>query len=301
MPLLQSTAEALSRESLERGVIEEILTKDDMFALMPFMGVSGKAYVYDRENSMSGADFLGPNETVNESAADVTEVTAHLKILIGDVDVDKFLDTTMNDTFDQTAVQIAAKAKGVRRLFQQCVISGDTTANAKQFDGLKRLCVPNQVITAGANGAAISLSMLDALRDQVILGPDAFIMRRGTWRAIKSLMRASGGTRADMLQMENFGWSTPSVDGVPIILNDFIPMNETVGNNAATTSIYAVRFNEADGVHGIYGGSSAGMVVENIGTVQNKDANRIRVKWYAGMCLKATHALARLSGVNANG
>ena len=55
--------------------------------------------------------------------------------------------------------------------------------------------------------------------------------------------------------------------------------------------------NEADGLHGIYGGPSAGMVVENIGTVQNRDANRIRVKWYCGLALKSTRSLARIKGI----
>lgn len=301
MPLLQTTAEALSRESLERGVIEEIITRDDMFALLPFMQVTGKAYVYDRENSLASADFLSPNDTVNESASDVTQVTAYLKILAGDVDVDKFLATTMDDTNNQVAIQIASKAKAVKRIFQSCVVNGNSATNPKQFDGLTRLCDPNQVIAAGTNGAAIALSMLDELRDQVILGPDAFIMRRGTWRAIKQLLRAAGGTRADMLEMENFGWPVPAFDGVPVLLNDFIPANETMGSSNTTTSIWAARFNEADGVHGIFGGPNAGMVVEDIGTVQNKDANRIRVKWYAGLALKSTLSLARLQGVNANG
>jgi hypothetical protein len=300
MPLLQTTAEALSRESLERGVIEEIITRDDMFALLPFMQVTGKAYVYDRENTLATADFLSPNDTVNENASDVTQVTAYLKILASDVDVDKFLATTMDDTNNQVAIQIASKAKAVKRIFQACVVSGSSVTNAKQFDGMARLCDPSQVIVAGANGAAIALSMLDTLRDQVILGPDAFVMRRGTWRAIKQLLRAAGGTRADMLEMENFGWPIPAFDGVPVLLNDFIPLNETQGSSNTCTSIYAARFNEADGLHGIYGGPSAGMVVEDIGTVQNKDANRIRVKWYAGLALKSTLSLARLQGVTAN-
>ncbi|ENK7527313.1 phage major capsid protein, partial [Acinetobacter baumannii] len=32
-------------------------------------------------------------------------------------------------------------------------------------------------------------------------------------------------------------------------------------------------------------------------TVQNKDATRIRLKWYVGLVLKSTKSLARLKGV----
>ncbi|MFH4377143.1 phage major capsid protein, partial [Acinetobacter baumannii] len=62
-------------------------------------------------------------------------------------------------------------------------------------------------------------------------------------------------------------------------------------------SIYAVRLNEVDGLHGLYGGGNAGIVVEDIGTVQNKDATRTRIKWYCGLALKSTRSIAAIRGV----
>jgi HK97 family phage major capsid protein len=297
MPLLRAEAEKLSRHELVRGVIEEVLDTDEMFAMLPFTQVNGKAYVYDRENGLATASWLDPNDPVTEDAATFTEVTAKLRILAGDVDVDKFLATTMNDTNDQVAIQVAAKAKAVARAFSSSLANGDATANPKTFDGVSRLVVAGQTITAGANGAAVSLSMLDELKDAIPLGADALVMRKGTWRAIKALMRAAGGTTPEMMQLENFGRPVPAFDGLPVLVNDFLPANETQGSSSVTCSIYAVRFNEADGLHGLYGGGSAGMVVENIGTVQNKDAERIRVKWYCGLALKSTKSLARIKGI----
>jgi len=58
MPLLVAEAAKLSLEQLERGVIEMIIDKDELFALVPFMHVNGKSYVYNRENTLSEADFL---------------------------------------------------------------------------------------------------------------------------------------------------------------------------------------------------------------------------------------------------
>ena len=297
MPLLRTEAEKLSNNQLISGVIEEILDTDEMLALLPFVQVSGKAYVYNRENGLPSADFLDPNETINESAATFTEVTARLKILAGDVDVDKFLATTMADTNDQVAIQIAAKAKAVARKFAQTVANGNSVVDAKAFDGLPRLVSVSQEISAGANGAAVALSMLDELKDMIPLKADAFVMRKGTWRAIKQLMRAHGGNTAEMTQLENFGRPVPAFDGIPVLLNDFLAADEAQGTNDKTCSIYAVRFNESDGLFGLYGGPNAGMVVENIGTVQNKDASRIRVKWYCGLALGSTKSLARIKGV----
>ena len=51
MPLLKTEAEKLSNNQLERGVITEIYDRDDLFAILPFTRVNGKAYVYNREKS----------------------------------------------------------------------------------------------------------------------------------------------------------------------------------------------------------------------------------------------------------
>jgi hypothetical protein len=81
-------------------------------------------------------------------------------------------------------------------------------------------------------------------------------------------------------------------------MNEFLAGDETQGTATGTTcSVYALRVNELDGLHGLYGGGNAGLVVENIGTVQNKDATRLRVKWYTGLALKSTRSIARLKGV----
>jgi hypothetical protein len=297
MPLLKVEAEKLSNVQLEAGVIEEIIEKDETFALLPFMQVTGKAYVYDRENVIAGADFLDPNETVNESASTFTEVISKLRILIGDVDVDKFLQETMSDTNDQLSVQLAAKAKGLARKFKETLVKGNNTTTPREFDGLSALVTVPQTIEAGVNGAAMTLAMLDELADLVPNGADAFVMRAGTIRAYRALLRATGGTDAAMIEIENFGVPVLGHNGIPILRNDYLPGNETQGSSSVTCSVYAVRMNEADGLHGIYGGASAGIRVEDVGTVQNKDATRMRLKWYAGLALKSTKSLARLKGV----
>lgn len=297
MPLLKQEAEKLSNNQLVSGVIDEIIDRDDLFAVLPFVGVNGKAYVYNRENTLGGADFLDPNDPINESAATFTEVVAKLRILAGDVDVDKFLQSTMDDTNDQMAIQIAKKAKAVGRAFHQTLAQGNADSNPKSFDGLPRLVTPSQTIQAGANGGALTLTMLDELCDAVPNGADVIVMRRGTIRAFRGLLRATYGTDAVMQQLENFGRPMLTHNGIPIIMNEFLGADEAQGSADNTCSVYAVRLNELDGLHGIYGGGDAGIVVENIGTVQNKDATRIRLKWYTGLALKSTRSIARLRGV----
>lgn len=301
MPLLKVEAEKLSNNQLVSGVIDQIIERDDLFDVLPFTYVVGKAYVYNRENTLGGADFLDPNDTVNESAATFTEVVSKLRVLAGDVDVDKFLDTTMSDTSSQTAEQIAKKAKSVARKFHQTLAVGNATANPKEFDGLSQLAVQaggTQTVTAGVNGSALTLAMLDELCDAVPNGADVLVMRRGTIRAFRTLLRATYGTDAVMQQGRNFdGRPMLTHNGIPVIMNEFLAPDETQGTNNNTTSVYALRLNELDGLHGIWGGENAGISVENIGTVQNKDATRYRLKWYCGVALKSTRSIGRLKGL----
>jgi hypothetical protein len=301
MPLLKAEAEHLSNNQLISGVIDEIIDRDDMFAVLPFVKTEGKAYVYNRENALGGADWLDPNDAINESAATFTEVVAKLRILAGDVDVDKFIQATLSDTNNQLAVQIAKKAKAVAREFHRTLAQGDATANAKEFDGLAKIAAglgATQKVSAGVNGNALTLTMLDELCDAVPQGADVLVMRRGTIRAFRALLRATYGTDAVMQQLENFGRPMLTHNGIPVIMNEFLAGDEDQGTSEGNTcSVYALRMNELDGLHGLYGGDNAGLVVENIGTVQNKDAIRIRVKWYTSIALKSTRSIARLNGV----
>ena len=297
MPLLRVEAEKLSQNQVVQGIIEEIITVNEMFGLLPFAKVDGKAYLYKRENTLPTVSYLDPNEDVPEDSATFTEVVTKLRILIGDVDVDKFLSETMSDTEDQLGVQIALKAKAMARTFQESVVKGDSTTNSKEFDGLKKLVTAGQTINAGANGAALTLSQLDELVDAVPNGPDFLMMRSGTRRAYVAQLRAAGGNTGAMIQHPNFDVPVLAHNGTPIIVNDFLPGNETMGSATATASVYAVRANELDGLHGLYGGDAAGFRVESIGTVQNRDAVRTRLKWYCGLALKSTKSVARLAGV----
>lgn len=299
MPLLRVEAAKLSNNVLEQGVIEEIIDKDAMFALMPFKRIVGKAYMYNRENTLSEAEFLDPYEDVPEGGASFDEVVAKLRILIGDVDVDNFLDETMDDTNDQTAIQVAAKAKGMARKFQRTLAIGNSATSPKEFDGLATLCEsPDQILSAAANGAALTFEMLDALLRRVPLGADALVMRGGTHDAVLAMLRNLGGTTPEHVTLPGNGIDVPAYRRVPIIVNDFLPGDEDQGTALdSTCSIYAVRFNEADGVHGIFGGPAAGMRVQPIGTLQSKDAERYRLKWYCGTALKSTRSLARLKGI----
>lgn len=289
MPLLRDEAAKLSQTDMVRGVIEEFITKDDLFSILPFSPTEGKALVYHREKTLADGNWLDPNDTVSESASTFDEVTTQLRILIGDVDVDKFIQGTMSDLNDQKAIQIVSKLKGMRNQFRDALING-VQAN-KQFDGLNALVAASQKIDA--KDTAMSFSMFDELRDAVKLGADCIMMRSEHIRAYKAMLRLMGGNTGGLIQLPNFERPILAHDGCPIIVNDFI---KKTANGSA--DIYAFHLDEHAGLHGLFAsGLPAGFAIEDLGTVQNKDATRTRIKMYVGLALKASHALAKIGNV----
>ncbi len=55
MPLLTVEAQKLSNDMLRQGVIENIITSDELFALLPFIPVNGRTYRYNREATLGSA------------------------------------------------------------------------------------------------------------------------------------------------------------------------------------------------------------------------------------------------------
>lgn len=298
MPLLRADAERLSNNELVSGVIEEIIKRDALYALLPFVGTNNKAYVYNREDTLPTINFYDVSEAIGEGAPTNVQVTVTLKIMAHNVDIDKFLAGTMNDTNNQIAIALAGAAKAVDMQFRDTLVNGDTAVNAKAFDGMTKLVTAGQTIDAATNGAALTFDMLDELIDTVPHRPDALIMRHGTYRALRALMRTAGGMVPEQLKIRDFDGTVPGYDGIPIVLSEYLPGNEDMGTTLdSTCSIYAARFNTVDGLHGIYGDPTAGIVVEDLGTRESYDSWRYRLKWYVSLALKSTKSLARLRGI----
>ena len=148
----------------------------------------------------------------------------------------------------------------------------------------------------GTNGGALTLDKMDELIDLIKPGrPDALCMAKRTRRKLSSLRRTSGNLLETDVDM--FGRRALFYDGLPILVDDFIPTNEVQGSSGAVcSSIYAVKF----GRQGVMGLENGGIQVERVGELETKDATRTRVKWYTGLALFGTLGLARLSGINAS-
>jgi hypothetical protein len=117
-------------------------------------------------------------------------------------------------------------------------------------------------------------------------------MAKRTRRKLSALRRASGNLLET--DVDAFGRRALFYDGIPILVDDFVPTNETQGTEAAASSVYALKF----GRQGLMGLENGGIEVEQVGELETKDASRHRIKWYVSLALFGTLGLARLKGVN---
>ena len=304
MALTLAEASKLSNDVLLQGVVETIVKDSPVLQRLPFIEIVGNGLTYNQEKTLPSIDFYDVGDTWSESTPTFEQITANLKIMGGDADVDNFLKATRSNVQDLEAAVIELKAKALRDKFEETFIYGDSTADAKQFDGLKELVdtatASDQVIAMGDTGATLTLNKLDELIDAVKGGkPDMLLMSRRSRRKINALVRAAGG----MMDTDRDTWGNfvQLWDGIPVGVNDWILDThvlvdglETATTGGTCSTIYAVQFGEG----ALSGLTSPGFLqAEPIGSLENKDASRTRVKWYVALALFSSIKAAALIGV----
>ena len=304
MALTLAEASKLSNDMLLQGVVETIIKDSPILQNLPFIEIVGNGLTYNQENILPSIDFYDVGDTWDESTPTFEQITANLKIMGGDADVDNFLKATRSNVQDLETAVIELKAKALRDKVEETFIYGDSSQNAKQFDGLKELIdtasASDQVIAMGDTGATLTLAKLDELIDAVKGGkPHMLLMSRRSRRKINALVRAAGG----MMDTDRDTWGNfvQLWDGVPIGVNDWILDThvlvdglETATTGGTCSTIYAIQFGEG----ALCGLTSPGFLqVEPIGSLENKDASRTRVKWYCSLALFSSIKAAALIGV----
>jgi len=293
MALTLAEASKLSNDVLLAGVIETIIKDSPILQTLPFIEIVGNGLTYNRESTAATASFFDVGDTWTESTPTFTQITATLKIMGGDADIDNYLIATRSNVQDLEVAVIQLKAKAVQQLFEQTFITGDATANPKSFDGIDKLCESGQTLSMGVNGGSLTLDKLDELVDKVLGGkPEILLMSRRSRRILNKLARTAGTFLET--DRDQFGQMVQYYDTVPIGVSDYISDAQTVGTSTDCSTIYALQLGEG-ALAGLTG--PGGLQVERVGSLEQKDATRTRIKWYTSMALFNGLKLAKLVGV----
>lgn len=314
MAVTLAQAALLSENDLQRGVIETFVQESPVLDRLPLMDIEGNAYAYNEEATLPGVAFRSVNEAYTESTGTVNQKTESLVILGGDADVDRFIVQTRGNLNDQRAIQTRMKVKAASYKFQDTFFNGDVAVDTKAFDGLKKRLTGAQVVDYATNGAGVNTDdatrngFFDALDDLVARVPGlnatngAIYANRLVIGKIRSAGRRLGGV--DYFNDDVTGKRTLAWNGIPVLDPgqttagaEILPLSETQGSSSLASSVYAVKFGEGEEDGGVTGLTNGGVMVDDLGQLQEKPVYRTRIEFYCGLGVFGGKAAARLRGV----
>ena len=133
---------------------------------------------------------------------------------------------------------------------------------------IRRACLPGVIRRAGRMGGAL-----------------------GTVRACDF-----GDTLPEVRPVETLVFAPVPSDEL-VEISDFLVDTETTAAKTGGTqsSMYAIHFSAADGVVGLQNGP---LDVIDIGQLESKDAQRVRIRWYVSIALLRVSAVGRVKRLN---
>ena len=130
--LTLSNQRDLTNDMLIKGIIDSVVTVNQFYSMLPFKGIQGNALAYNRESFIDQMDLVSVLNTdggmISKAQQTFTRHSTELTTLIGDAQVNGLIQAVGSDYNDATAVQIAAKAKGLGRKYMDLLINGNNEA-----------------------------------------------------------------------------------------------------------------------------------------------------------------------------
>lgn len=301
MAVTLAQAAANETDPVRKGAIQTAIGVSNVWDRLPFEGITGNAYAYDKDQVLPGTAFRTVNEAYIESTGVVNQAVESLQILGGDADVDQFIEQTFSSsTGVLMADQVRMKLESAQATYVDAMFNGDVDVrNAKEFDGLRKRLVGSQVLDATATlDDEGFLFDLDQLFAQVQGGePDVVYVNGNILPYLKRLGRSFGG--ADYITSEITGKREFTWNGVPFVN----PGEHWSGrpilayDAVAGYDLYAVKFARSFNDVGVMGITNGGLQAKFLGELQEKPAIRTRIDFYTGFVAQGGKAAARLRGV----
>lgn len=235
----------------------------------------------------------------------------------GDVDFGEAVEIASDGTF---VLKSSSPSKWIKVTLDVSDATADAirritfSTSSHEFDGLERLVPPHRVRTSlasEADGSDFTFGILEELRDMVKnrSGQLAFLMRSELRRKYNASCRMLGGVVPQWVQGPHV--AIPSFDGIPILVNDFIPKDEAKGSSTSLSSIYLVNFTpDGEGVYmGCLGGERhdvegdprnttvLGFRIRDLGQKEGESKVGRRISWYGALAVGSDLSVARASEI----
>lgn len=301
LTLLQASELALGNDEIKRAAIIELFATPDLLRVLPFIDILGGAYTYIQEGQLSGVAFRGVNESYSSSTGIVNPQTERLRIVGGDLDVDKSLLKTHGPQVRTS--QERMKVKALSLYIAGKIINGDSETDPREFDGLRKRITGSQLFPAGnsSGGDALSLAVLDEAIDAVD-GATHLIMSKRMRNLLAQAAKNPTVSGYVVWDKNEFGERVAYYNDLPILVTDYDDRNSQVidfneanpgGGSAVGTSLYIVHIGD-EGIVGLQNGT---MEVDDLGQMNDKPVLRTRIEWLVSMAVMSGRAAARIWGI----
>lgn len=284
-----------------------------LLAALPAVNINGNSYAWTRTASLGSTSFRAINAAYSEAAGALETRSVGLKIMGGDLDVDRFLVQTHGAQVRSAHEQMKALYLGQSIAYQiikgSTTTSGGATADAHGFDGLQVRYgggfSTTAVVDAGENASQIiantggsdALSMRDLdIAIQATQNPTHLL---GTKKQRLNMTGYLRGSSSITQSKDEFGNIVTSYGGLPWIDADVLGTVsglEQLGyneNNDSTTSIYVLSMGDM-GLQMIQNG---GIDVRDLGEQNSKPVYRTRVEWYCNIVDAHPRCVTRLYNI----
>ena len=286
------------------AIIEMFAANSDILRVLPFEDVPGGSLSYNQEGKLPGVAFRGFNEAYSEGVGVINPQVEVLKIAGGDLDVDKAILKTRG--MDQRSVHEAMKVKALSLYLSGKFINGDSDADPRQFDGLRKRIAGFQLkgptVTAPGTNSVLSLQALDAAIDAVD-NPTHILMGKDMRRQLTSAARNYQVGGFIDYAVDEFGRRITLYNELPILIADyddtgsFILQFNEVGPSAGTNSASLYVLSVGAGM--LTGLQNGTMEVTDLGELQTKPVMRTRIEWLVGFAAMHGRCASRVWGISA--
>jgi len=244
------------------SVRNQMMLKCFLLQFVEFYSIVGNADYSRKKSTATGGQFRAVNADYVNDPTDPTFANPTLKIFGDLVKTDRAHERRGSDIASVRTTDLLNFAGQLGKQFGKYFINGDSEVDAKQFNGLKKIMPAGQISTPAVNGISVPLGnsdsaksaqqkfleYLDNLIGSIDGGAEALILDA---TVISRLTRIAEGNINRSL--DDFGRPVTKYGDTILIPSGFdnaggkvITQTETCGTSNDCTSIYAVRFGEAE-------------------------------------------------------
>ena len=234
---MASAGAALQQPLVDQVLQELIEVNNPLRVNLPRKPGSGSAWVLNQRTSRgAGAGFVNDTEEPAENQGTYGQKSFPYKTVLDRRKVTRKLQAVGKTLLDIEAEEVDNGLQNVRDSEENALINGDSATNPKQFDGLRKLIPGSQVVVAGANGAPLTLDLLDQAIDLNRGNPGMLIMSKKANRKLNSLLQAQQRF-VDTMEVKG-GFRVQVYNGIPIFRSIWVSDAQTQGTANNATDIH---------------------------------------------------------------